>query len=353
MFASPTSLAGRAIPTRKFIVDGWLPAGVVTLNFGDGGVGKTLLTQQLMTATALGRNWCGMAVHPCRSVALFCEDDDDELHRRQEAINRSYGCNYEDLSNMVWTSGVGQDNTLVEFDMDGRMHLTPAFHSLQKQAVEIKAELVVIDTAADTFGGFENDRRQVRQFLSTALGTLARDIGGAVLMNTHPSRSGMSKAGDMDGGSTAWSNTARSRWSLSRPEIAEGEHEDRDARVLRKRKSNYGSTGDEIKLRWEAGVLVPKDRPSGFAAMSTEGNADAAFLSLLARLTQENRPVSDNIRAGNYAPKMFSACPDRQGFTTRDFKCAMERLFEAKLISMQAYGRASDLRHRIAAVDAV
>ncbi len=126
------------------------------------------------------------------------------------------------------------------------------------------------DTAADTFGGNENDRAQVRTFLGVVLTKLARDIGCAVLVNAHPSRSGMGQNGDMNGGSTAWSNTARSRWALIRPQGEEGEVGDESLRQLSRRKANYSSIGDTINLRWKDGVLIPvrQGGPAMFAGIN-------------------------------------------------------------------------------------
>ncbi len=340
-FTCPTSLYRLPIPPRKFIVDQWLAAGTVTINYGDGGVGKTLLAQQLMTSCAAGLAWCGLAINRCRSLALFCEDDEDELHRRQDAINLAYGIDFNELQDMHWASGVGFDNTLVSFDLDGNMVLTSAFTALRDQAMaEPRVGLIVVDTAADTFGGNEILRRQVRQFVGHALGKLAKDTGAAVLLNAHPSRSGMSATGDLDGGSTAWSNTARSRWSLARPKADGDEQADTNERVLTRRKANYASIGDTIKLRWQNGVLVPISAAAGLTAMVQQSDAEAVFLTLLARCTAEGRPVSDSRNAGNSAAKLFASRSDRQGHTRRDFDSAMQRLFVAGKIRMEEYGRA-------------
>jgi RecA-family ATPase len=350
MVTCPTTLLHRPIPPRRWIVDGWLPAATVTIDFGDGGVGKTLLAQQLMVSTCTSKPWCGLAVEQCRSLALFCEDDEGEIHRRQDAINRAYGVDFDDLAGMEWISGVGHDNTLAVFDSNRKMVLTPAFDTLRTRAMASDVKLIVIDTAADTYGGNENERREVRQFVGAALGKLAKETGAAVLLNAHPSRTGLAANGDLDGGSTAWSNTARSRWSLARPKADGDEQADADARILTKRKANYSSIGDTIKLRWQNGVLVPPNAATGFAAMAEQADAEAVFLALLSRFDGENRPLSDSKHSPNYAPTLFSQRPDRQGIGRKDFAAAMQRLFAAGRITMQAYGRPGDMRRRVAEV---
>jgi len=82
----PRSLQDKLVPERRWIVRDWLPFGYTTALYGDGGTGKTLLAQQLMTSCATGVPWLGMTTMRCPVLGLFCEDDEDELHRRQHAI---------------------------------------------------------------------------------------------------------------------------------------------------------------------------------------------------------------------------------------------------------------------------
>lgn len=54
---NPAQLVGKKVPPREWLVDGMIPHGKVTLLSGDGGLGKSLLMQQLMTAAATGQDW--------------------------------------------------------------------------------------------------------------------------------------------------------------------------------------------------------------------------------------------------------------------------------------------------------
>ena len=142
---NPVDLASKWAPQREWIVEDWLPVGCVTANYGDGGTGKTLLAQQLMTAAAVEDGiWCGRQVMPCRSLGLFCEDDEDELHRRQEAICAGYGASagMDKLGKMRWVSGVGQDNALMAFDQDGG-YTTPLYDMIKTAALAHGAKLIV------------------------------------------------------------------------------------------------------------------------------------------------------------------------------------------------------------------
>jgi RecA-family ATPase len=346
-FIDPTELHGLPIPERQWVVPGWLPSAAVTLHYAAGGEGKTLLAQMLMTSAATGTPWLGLPVTQCRAMGLFCEDDADEMHRRQDAICRAYGAELRDLAEMRWSCPVGDDNTLIRFEPDGTPVMTDRFADFVAQAKAFAPGLVVLDVAADLFGGNENVRQQVSTFLKFCLGGLARDLGAAVLLNAHPSRAGIA-SGDLDGGSTGWNGGARSRWALVTPR-EEGEPVDETARVLTKRKANYSTRGDEIRLRFRDGVLEREGGlGSGIVASMERRNCEAVFLELLDKIIPSGRHASDSRNSAAYAPKLFCLHPDRQGFTKRDFEMAMNRLFAAGLIRVEHYGKPSDRTHHIA-----
>jgi RecA-family ATPase len=57
-------------PPRWFVWAGWLPAGCLSAVYGAGGIGKTLLAQQLATHVAIGRPFLGADV--ARSPVSRC-----------------------------------------------------------------------------------------------------------------------------------------------------------------------------------------------------------------------------------------------------------------------------------------
>ncbi len=73
---------GKEPPARRWIVDGILPEGAVTMLSGHGASGKSIIALQLAIACALGRDWLGRTVRPCKALVMACEDEPDELHRR-------------------------------------------------------------------------------------------------------------------------------------------------------------------------------------------------------------------------------------------------------------------------------
>ena len=346
----PTRFQGQPIPQRQWIIPLWIPRGVVTGLYGPGGTGKTLLVQQLISATALNRPWLGLTAAPIKSLAVFCEDDDDELQRRQADINRLNDCDFRDLKNMRWMSRLGDDNILMHFN-GGRSELTPFFNQLVSAARDFAAELVIIDTVADTFGGNQNDAGQVRQFVQMALGRIAREIKGSVVACAHPSRDGQ-RSGSGESGSVQWDAAFRSRLYLSAPanDDPDAVGPEPNARILTRKKANYAPRDETIDLQWRDGAFIEEHQSTGTLGSIERRTAERVFLDLLDTTEKQGRYLSASKHAGNYAPKIFGASPNRGHYTKRDFASAMERLFAADEMRMELYGRTADERRRIVRV---
>lgn len=350
---APVSLSGRAIPEREWIWEGWVPVGAVTALYGDGGTGKSLLAQQLMTACATNGLFLGQDVSRCRALGVFCEDDNDELHRRQASINNALGISFADLGEMRWISRVGNENLLMTFAADGRGVPTPFFSQILNAAREFGARLVVIDTAADAFAGNENIRPQVRQFIAL-LTRLAREIGGAVILLAHPSQTGKA-SGSGDGGSTAWNNSVRSRLYLKRPEQPNGRDQDTggeppdpDLRTLSRLKANYAAAGVDLPVRYDRGAFVDASDTAGLIGArgpARDREAEEALVSGLGEL--EAKRLRCNVHRGqaNYAPKALREKTERcSRFSEDELTGAMNRLIKAGRLESIEEGPASRRR---------
>lgn len=248
---NPGIWQGKEPPRRDWMVENCFLRGTVAMLAGDGGKGKSLLMQQLCTCAALGREWLGMTLKPGRALLLACEDDQDELWRRQEAINRSLGVEMADVGDagLGLKPCVGQDNALVYFDRrEWKIKPTELFFTVFAAMKRTGAQYLVIDTATQTFRGNQNDETQVMDYI-TVLRRLAMHIQGVVILTKHPSMAGRA-SGSGESGNVAWQNSVRARLYL---------HDDKDQLVLKTMKSNYAASGGKIPLRWEAGVFVRDD----------------------------------------------------------------------------------------------
>ncbi|VVC35201.1 P-loop containing nucleoside triphosphate hydrolase [Cinara cedri] len=295
-------------PKREWIVQDWLPSGYVSALYGDGGVGKSLLVQQLITALAAGKPWLGINLNPIKVYALFCEDDRLELTRRQHAINHFYrvkGYSLEEKIRMM--TRVGEDNRLMDFNSKDSGKLTSFFHDLLEDIKAFQPKLVVLDTAADLFDGNENNRTQVRNFIQNCCARIAREIDGAVLLCMHPSDVGIQRKTGT-GGSTAWNNTVRSRWYLTRPEKAGVSPDDR---ILSRKKSNYSQSNDEkIVMRWENGAFAHDDLALGSEPMVRGQYSEKLDLER----ERKHEVILNLIRRMAYQGKIYTAAQFARSF---------------------------------------
>jgi RecA-family ATPase len=340
----PTTLDGIPVPERRWLVPDWIPMARVTAIYGAGGEGKTLLAQMLATSCALQKPWLGLRVRQCRSLLLCAEDDGDEMHARQADINAFYGCGFDSLGAMRWLPRVGEDCELMTFE-GGRAIRTPLFDQVLNIARDHAAQLIVTDTLSDVFVGNENDRAQVRRFGRLALGHLAHELGAAVVAPAHPSLTGINR-GDGDSASTGWKGTFRSQLYLSSPK-SDDDSPDPDIRTLIRTKANWARRGDKIELRWKNGVFITPHAHTGIVGSIERHTCERIFADFVDQTTAEERPVSSNSRAGNYAPKLFAKRPDSERYTVKDFERAMEALFKRGEIINVAYGKPSNQCFRI------
>lgn len=258
-------------PERDWLVPEWIPAGTVSSIYGDGGVGKTLIAQQLLYAAALGHKWLGLQIPKCRSLGVFCEDDPDELHRRHDCIKQAMGVGIGNPFEDAWLwPRVGFDNLLVTFDRESKPTMAPLFERIMKAVLENRIGLLVLDTAADLFGGNEVVRGQVNYFIKAVCGAYircAKELGFVltVVILAHPSQAGRN-SGTGESGSTGWSNAVRSRLYLTKPETGLPEQ-----RTLIRKKSNYSAAGDDVKLDllWLKGAIIRADAANDEVAIQS------------------------------------------------------------------------------------
>lgn len=332
------------MPRREWIVDGMIPAHTVTLLTGDGAAGKTTLVLQLAAARSLARDWIGTVPSAGRTLVLSAEDDADELHRRMDAIRAHYDATWSGLADIRLIDLVGSGAVLGEVLRNGTIAATPLHNAVCDLVGDFKPDLVVIDALADSFAGDENNRSQARQFV----GLLKQPMAGyraAVLLLAHPSLSGMSSGSGLSG-STAWSNSVRSRLYFEAAKASDGTEPDPAVRTLSVRKTNYAAAGGVLTVRWQDGAYVPVTGATALDRMALERRAEETFIALLRRFTAQGQSVGA-VSGTSYAPSHFAKHQDAAGLSSQHFASAMQRLLDGGTIRIETFGPPSRQRSRL------
>ncbi|TIP37610.1 MAG: AAA family ATPase [Mesorhizobium sp.] len=339
-WVNPAEWQGMPVPAREWYVEDLIPMRQVTLLYGDGGVGKSLLALQIAAAGAMSIETLGLA--PCAGKVLYlgAEDEEAEFQRRLADVCKSHGRDLSDLSMFRLLPMADKDALLSVPDKSGTMQPTPLWLDVSEFAESYQPRLIVLDTVADLFAGDEIKRGQARQFI-TMLRKLAIRINCAVILLAHPSVQGMT-SGTGTSGSTGWSNSSRSRLYLTRGD----KDDDSDLRVLKTMKINYGKVGGELKLRWHEGAFVLDDGKPSPAAGLIARRDDELFRELISAINRSGQRVAPT-KGVNYAPNVLALRPEAKGVSKKALEAAMHRLLAAGLIKVIMDGPPSKQRQRL------
>ena len=315
----------------------------VTLLGGDGGTGKSLLALQLAIASATNNRLLGRETREGSTIFISAEDDEEELHIRAAEIANHYKVSLADARGVTIRSLAGE-SALLAVEAQLGLTETTLFSELEQRAADDAPDLIVIDTAADTYPANENDRAKVRQFIGILRG-LAIRRNAAVVLLAHPSLSGMT-SGAGTSGSTAWNNSVRSRLYFSRVKDETGFDSDPNKRILVNKKLNYGQVGTEIGMTWRDGVFVADYGEPGLDRVARSAKAERVFLKLLTTFNQGDRHVSPN-QSATHAPTVFAKHPDVEGVSKRALAMAMENLLSSGRVRIAEHGRGASIRKHL------
>jgi RecA-family ATPase len=340
-FINITAWHDQPVPEREWCVRDRIPMRNVTLFSGEGSIGKSIVSLQLAVALVLQKYWFGTMPEKGPALVVCCEDDESEIHRRLSSVLDHYGGTFADMKDLHVMSFAGQDALLATPDRYGLIRPTKLFAQLNAAACDLHPRLIVLDNSADIFGGGENDRAQVRQFIGILRG-LAIAAGAGVLLTSHPSLTGISSGSGISG-STAWHASVRSRLYMKRAVTEKDEEPDPNLRVIEIMKNNYGPVGETIMVRWKDGVFAPVEAIGTLQKMAADNAADDLFLKLLDRFTEQGRRVAHAKTSNNYAPTLFTTDPDGMG-KRKELIAAMGRLFATGKIRAERYNRQGSTR---------
>lgn len=343
MEEEPSDFDGSRLEDTEESEQGWIvkdmiPDDDAILNQGDGGAGKTTTMLQLAVAVATGREWLGLPTveYPMKVTFFSCEERTKKIKLRIKPLlygkSAPYGneVGWSDIKNLRIVGLADRDSLIATKDASGRIVPTEMYNFFSNKIRQHGSKLVIIDSLYDVYGGDENTRAQVRQFVSMLRRFTSRH-GCALIMLGHPSLYGMS-SGTGTSGSTGWRNAFRGMLYTTKIKQKSGT----EAHKIESMKGNYGAPNASIDLVWQDGIFVPVHEDEGAKAKGAEA-AQAAFLELLATYVQEDRAVTASPNAGNYAPREFARDARAGNFDKRDFADAMNALFTDRQIELRTY----------------
>lgn len=319
--------------------EGWLPEGTVTLLSANGGVGKSNLSLQLGVALAHGHELFGIPTQASRVLILSGEDEARTVHFRVANICQDLGLPMASLRDRLVVYDLTQQDCVLWRDGS----VTERMQWLADTAVAMKAEVIIIDNASDVFAANENDRTEVRGFMR-ALNLIAHVTRAAVLLLAHVDKASVRGGAGLDSnttfsGSTAWNNSARSRWAMVR---------DADTVVLRHEKCNLGPLQEELRLEFDPGAKVFKrfgSSPGLKAAATLMRNTQrAAILKMLARASDAGANLTPKATANSTSNAYLALRDDPDypaGLDRRGFFGLLYELINENLVAVQAYARAN------------
>jgi RecA-family ATPase len=320
--------------------DGWLPEGTVTLLSANGGVGKSNLSLQLGVAMAFGSPLFDIATKPSKVLILSGEDEARTVHFRVANICQDLGLSMSELRDRLVVYDLTQADCVLWKDGG----TTERMQWLADVTVATKANVVMIDNASDVFASNENDRTEVRGFMR-ALNLIANVTRAAVLLLAHVDKASVRGGAGLDSnttfsGSTAWNNSARSRWAMVR---------DADTVVLRHEKCNLGPLQEEMRIEFDPGAKVFKrfgTSPGLKAAAKLVRNTQrAAILRLVNDAANAGANLSTNLNANNNAYVSLREAPGFPNQINRkDFFGLLRELEYEGLIEQQTYTKANRTR---------
>jgi RecA-family ATPase len=333
-------------PPRTWWIQDWLTPEP-TICAGGGGIGKSLLTQAICTALATQKEYLSITTKPLTCLIWSCEDDENEIWRRQAAINRHFGVGFADLAGRLYiVPRVGLDNTLLDLAY-GKPVCTPLMTGeLRERVNDLKADVLVLDNIAQVFGGNGSDPHHVTMFVNETRG-LVTGRPFAPIFTGHVSRA----AGSEWFGSVAWENACRMRWYLGatlpdkKPDD-DDEPADPETVYLARRKANYTSK-DWRRLKFRNGLFVPEELEPGqsFTQSFRDDAAERVVLTAFPRLIAMGLVPSDKAQAADYLPKQIQAKGLAQNHSKKDLIAAMNRLMGSGRLRREKNAGMDSSRH--------
>jgi hypothetical protein len=329
-YADLSNLKSNPPPPRQWAINEWAPLGFVVAIFSPGGLGKTLLSQLFATHITAGIAIFGQGVKQGPVLGYLCEDDNDEVRRRQDKINDALQLS-ETPAGLYIEGRAGKNNTLFTFASQHQPSPTELLQHIKAECAVKRPVFVILDNIAQIYAGMENDRHQVTVFCNELTG-IAQQYNCCILLLGHTAKA----EGSQYSGSTAWEAAVRTRLWLNR--------NDDGTMELRKAKANYSGL-DSVTLQWQDGYLHTVSCGAGGANIVNERAKNAVALAL-SEFTKAKVSTSNSPQARNYLPKMMLDDRKLNGINPQTAKTALSAMVESgEIVPNSELGWKTPSRH--------
>lgn len=311
----------------EFVIDGYVPRGIMTTLYGRDGLGKSTLTVLLAIQLAVGRSALLAAPKaPQRVPYISPEDPERAVIDRFQRIVKMLDLTDEEFElveqNFDMPDMTGADITVMKFDREGEASPKMFSNQLHARLETDDLDLVILDPISDVYSDNENDFTKVAAMMRH-LNQLAMANDTAIMLIGHPAKDEASTYG----GSRAWSSKSRSRLLLQKAGS--------DAvPKLSQQKSSYGPTMPGIDCLWDEdwGALKPVGSLLAEAVMIKnlepvmddllDGIKELANRGIVSKITTTSRTL--------YLPKALHDAGLYKQHSVEDLREAMNRLLAKK-----------------------
>ena len=293
---------------RRWLINGLVVLGKVGAVVAPGGSSKSQWMLQLGVSVATGIPLAGYWSVGERGgvLALFAEDDKEEIGRRLHRINgqltlEGYANDLSKLKESLYVfSTIGTDTLLTQKRPAGEAARTTVVDRIVELANQVPdLRLILIDPISRFRGGEENSNEDATRFVE-ALEVLAQKTGATVIVAHHANKSSTFNGDVSQGasrGASALTDGLRLQINLNRPSDSQlskyGLPKDEGSRyvVTTVTKSNYSAIPAPALLeRCEGGYLSAVN-----AAAAQQKAQNDAISAVLVVLAGQIKPISARI----------------------------------------------------------
>jgi len=238
--------------TQREVLHGIVWEELPTLVYGPGGIGKSIIALNLMSALHTGREVAGLKAHQGNCLYLDWETSEKQTWWRNREILQAYG---EEIGDWPDPARPESDRTHMLFYRFMSGPLANDVKYLQKMVRQLGIRTVCIDSAGPACGGEPENAAATLSFFKAL-----RQIGDAEtplqsIILAHVTHEGRKSGKSSPFGSVYWINIPRNVFELQSSQRDGANHSDF---ALHHRKSNTGPIREAVGMRltWNEGCTV-------------------------------------------------------------------------------------------------